>query len=211
MPDTKRQSPDPVIEEYRRLAPVYDSKWAFYVEATHRETLARLSLQPTDRVLDVGCGTGVLLATLAHRYPRATLVGIDPVAEMLAAARARLPDEALLCEGAAERLPFATASFDRVLSNNMFHYLREPLSALAEMKRVLRPGGELVITDWCDDYLTCRICHWYLRLTDRAHHRIYRQRDCRRLLERAGFQSIAIERYKINWLWGLMTAKAVTR
>ena len=74
------------------------------------------------------------------------------------------------------------------------------------MLRVLRPGGQLVITDWCDDYLACRICDWYLRIFSAAHYRTYGVRQCRTLLERAGARGVAVQRYKINWLWGLMTA-----
>jgi ubiquinone/menaquinone biosynthesis C-methylase UbiE len=150
----------------------------------------------------------VLLHQLSVVYPEAQLFGLDPVPEMLAIARQRLPDKVELCEGWAEALPFEDQQFDVVVSANVFHYLRQPVVALREMSRVLRPGGNLTITDWCDDYWACRLCDWYLRRFDQAHFKVYRARECRRLLEDAGFQQAEIERYKISWLWGLMTAKA---
>jgi ubiquinone/menaquinone biosynthesis C-methylase UbiE len=198
-----------VVTEYARLAPEYDAKWSFYVEATTRETLARLNLRPTDRLLDVGCGTGALLQRLSRSHPAALLAGVDPVPEMLAVARRRLPPEVELREGWAERLPFGSEQFDVVVSCNMFHYLRQPVAALREMGRVLRPGGRLVITDWCDDYLACRLCDLYLRLFRPAHFKVYRQRECLRLLRETGHRDVDVDRYKINWLWGLMTARAV--
>ena len=67
----------------------------------------------------------------------------------------------------------------------------------------------MVITDWCDDYLPCRICDMVLRRLNRAHFRVYRARDCRELIKESGAHEITIERYKISWLWGLMTAKAI--
>ena len=197
-----------MVAEYARLAPEYDAKWSFYVEATARETLARLDLQPSDRLLDVGCGTGALLHRLCGQHPAALLAGVDPVPEMLAVARRRLPPEVLLREGWAERLPFDDDQFDVVLSCNVFHYVRHPVAALREMSRVLRPEGRLVITDWCDDYLACRVCDLYLRLFSPGHFRTYRKRECRNLLLEAGHQEVDVERYKISWLWGLMTASA---
>jgi SAM-dependent methyltransferase len=78
--------------------------------------------------------------------------------------------------------------------------------ALKEMLRVLRPGGSLVITDWCDDYFACRVCGGLLRVLSAAHFRTYREHECRELLQAAGVGQILTERNKINWLWGLMTA-----
>lgn len=195
-----------VMKEYTRLAPDYDTKWSSYVEATTRETLARLRLRPTDRLLDVGCGTGALLHRLSQSHAAALLSGVDPVPEMLAVARRRLPPEVELREGWAERLPFEEERFDVVVSCNMFHYIRQPAAALREMGRALKPGGRLIITDWCDDYLACRICDWYLRLFSPAHFKIYREQECLHLLRESGHCDLDIERYKISWLWGLAVA-----
>ena len=197
---------DPVVAEYARAAEHYDEKWAFYVEATTRETLRRLPMTPAARVLDVGCGTGELMRRLRAKYPDAVLAGLDPVAEMLAVARDKLSGNEDLRTGYADALPWSAGAFDVVVSCNMFHYINHPVEALREMGRVLRPGGSLVLTDWCDDYLACRVCNLYLRLTNRAFYKTYRQAECLELLHAAGYRDITIERYKISWLWGLMTA-----
>src|SRR5688572_17185886 len=96
---TASTKPDPVVAEYSRAAEIYDERWAFYVDATTRQTMARLSLLPTDRVLDVGCGTGELLVRVAGKYPDARLAGLDPVPEMLRVARRKLSDKVDLREG----------------------------------------------------------------------------------------------------------------
>jgi ubiquinone/menaquinone biosynthesis C-methylase UbiE len=178
------------------------------VRATSRETLARLRINPTDSVLDVGCGTGALLYQLSVSYPQTRLAGIDPSPEMLAIARARLPPGIELKQGWAEGIPYPDGAFDVVVSCNVFHYIREPLVALKDMLRVLRAGGILAITDWCDDYVACRICDWYLRLFNAAHFRTYAVRQLRDLLDAAGATEVCIDCYKITWLWGLMTATA---
>ena len=207
-PDTKPPGKNPVIDEYTRIAPDYDKKWSFYIDATTRETVARLNLRPTDRVLDVGCGTGSLLYYLVSSYPKAQLSGIDLVPEMLAIARRRLPPSIELREGSVEHLPFEDEQFDIVVSCSMFHYIHNPITALRQIHRVLRSGGQLVITDWCDDYIACRICHLYLRLFNRAHFKTYGKKECLRLLEEADYTEVKVESFKINWLWGLMIAKA---
>ncbi|MGH8764514.1 MAG: class I SAM-dependent methyltransferase [Burkholderiales bacterium] len=199
---------DPVVKEYSAAAKDYDSKWSFYVESTTRETLARLHMQSADRVLDIGCGTGELLSKLAAKYPMAVLAGMDPVAEMLTIAKGKLSENVDLRLGWADALPWQDDSFDVVVSCNMFHYITHPVAAILEMDRVLRPGGQIIITDWCDDYLACRACNLYLRMTTKAHYKTYRQSECLQLLGDAGHGDAGIERYKINWLWGLMTARA---
>jgi len=200
---------DPVADEYARAAEHYDEKWAFYLEATTRETLRRLPMTPYARVLDVGCGTGELLRRLRAKYPAAPLAGLDPVPQMLAMARSKLSGSEDLRVGYADSLPWQAGSFDVVVSCNMFHYITHPIEALQEMARVLRPGGAIVLTDWCDDYIACRVCNLYLRLTNRAFYKTYRQAECLELLHRAGFRNVKLDRYKINWLWGLMTAVVV--
>ena len=197
---------DPVVAEYAKAAERYDEKWAFYVEATTRETLKRMPMTATARVLDVGCGTGELLRRLRAKYPEAVLAGLDPVAEMLAVAGDKLSGKEDLRIGYADSLPWNSGTFDVVVSCNMFHYISHPVEALQEMARLLRPGGSLVLTDWCDDYLACRVCNIYLRLTNRAFYKTYREAECLELLRAAGFRNVRLERYKISWLWGLMTA-----
>src|SRR5262245_23309213 len=133
-------STDPVVREYAAQARDYDRTWSFYIEATTQETLKRLPMSPRSRVLDVGCGTGELLRRLRAKYPEATLAGLDPVDEMLAVAKDKLSGKEDLRVGYADALPWAGASFDVVVSCNMFHYISHPIRALHEMARVLRPG-----------------------------------------------------------------------
>ncbi|MCF6290587.1 MAG: methyltransferase domain-containing protein [Desulfobacterales bacterium] len=204
----KHKRHDAVRNEYAKLAAQYDSRWAFYVEATNRETLRRLKNLPNNRVLDIGCGTGTLLRELAKEVPAGNLAGIDLCPEMLAVARSKLGSSVKLYESPVENIPFPDCHFDLVVSANAFHYFGSPEKALSEMFRVLQSGGHLVITDWCDDFIACRICDLFLRLIDKAHSPIYGTRECNILLSEAGFEVIALEKYKINWLWGLMSAIA---
>ena len=104
--------------------------------------------------------------------------------------------------------PIADRGFDLVVSTSALHYWPDPAACMAEIVRVLRPGGRVAITDWCDDYLACRVADLLLRILEPAHHRTYGTDDLERMLRDAGLGAIQVERYKIDWLWGLMTATA---
>lgn len=197
-----------VAREYRRLAPRYDQKWAFYVGATVRETMRRLPPDLGECLLDVACGTGALIEAIAAAHPDVRLAGVDISPEMLAVARRRLPAEVELKTASADALGFRDGSIDTVVTSNAFHFFPSPDRALDEIRRVLRPGGTLVITDWCDDYIACRICDRLLRWFSASHQHVYASAECRVLLEGAGFDVVELHRYKISWLWGLMTVIA---
>ncbi len=195
----------PAQETYDHLAPAYDRRWSSYIEATLRATLEGLELHNGDRVLDLAAGTGELVRGILGRYPGSHVVGLDISRAMLAQAIGKSgPRSWESVQGDAARLPFGDGSFDAVICANAFHIFPEPEVALGEIGRVLRPGGMLTMTDWCDDYLTCKVLSLYVRLIDPSFHRAYRLGECRRLLEGKGFRVASARRFKIDWLWGLM-------
>jgi ubiquinone/menaquinone biosynthesis C-methylase UbiE len=194
--------PIPAQAEYDQLAPVYNERWASYTEATLRATLDGLKLRRGDRVLDLASGTGELTRRVMDRPPDLFIVGVDISRGMLSRGTGDR------VQGDATRLSLASGTFDQVLCTNAFHMFPRPEAALAEIHRVLRPGGTLTLTDWCDDYLTCKLCSLWLQLTDRAFHRAYTLRECRGMLARAGFVVVTARKFKINWLWGLMRLEA---
>ncbi|HET7570720.1 MAG TPA: class I SAM-dependent methyltransferase [Gammaproteobacteria bacterium] len=197
-----------VQHEYAHLAPLYDRRWRVYLDRSLEATLARLPADGGESILDVGCGSGELLRRLHARYPDARLTGIDASAAMLATARAKLGTEAQLACAHAAMQPFPGATFDLVVSTSVLHHLPKPEAALAEIRRVLKPGGWLVLTDWCGDFLSCRLMKLWLSMRRRPIVRVYRGAECQRMLERAGFRTQRLDRYRINWPWGLMTLTA---
>jgi len=113
------------------------------VDRLEKALVTRLATPwPGEAALDVGTGTGHYAAFLAELGVQVT--GVDPSREMLAVARARgIPVDWRQADATA--LPFTDASFDLVLSVTMLEFVAEPAAALAEMFRVVRPGGRLVV------------------------------------------------------------------
>jgi ubiquinone/menaquinone biosynthesis C-methylase UbiE len=114
--------------------------------ADTRERLGRLlTLSGTERALDVGTGAGEFAIALAPLV--AEVIGVDLVPEMLEEGRKRAPENVELREGDARAMPFRAGEFDVVLSARTFHHVPRPELVLAEMNRVLRPGGTMLVVD----------------------------------------------------------------
>lgn len=137
-----------------QLTQFYDASLAtVFQEQRFRMPLVRaLAVQPGERVLDVGCGTGTLSLLIAEQTPAGLVSGIDiDPAILLAAQRKVIGGAAVaLVRGSAAVLPYVDESFDCVASSLMFHHLPAPLkrAMLAEVRRVLRPGGRLHVLDF---------------------------------------------------------------
>jgi SAM-dependent methyltransferase len=133
--------------------PLYDVvHHVFGLRPIHQEMITLAGLRDGHRVLDVGCGTGNLLRSTGKRYRNADLVGLDPDPKVLARAGRKARRAGLtvrLDRGFAQELPYPDGSFDRVFSSLMLHHLDSASkdALLAEVRRVLRPDGLLVLAD----------------------------------------------------------------
>jgi demethylmenaquinone methyltransferase/2-methoxy-6-polyprenyl-1,4-benzoquinol methylase len=139
------------LELFRGLPRRYDALSAalsFWQDPRWRRALVD-ALAPADgqRILDVATGTGMVAAEVLGRSG-CNVVGIDQSPHMLGAARARFAAAGYagrveLVEGEAERLPFADASFDGLSFTYLLRYVDDPPATLAELARVVRPGGRV--------------------------------------------------------------------
>ena len=139
---------------HRFLTPFYDPLLRLHLR--ERQWKGRLvdqmRIEPGQRILDVGCGTGTLALMIQERSPTTRVVGIDPDPQILdiAGGKAERTNSAVRFDLAyADRLPYQDSSCDRVVSSLVLHHLSHETKVLAlrEAWRVLSPGGELHIAD----------------------------------------------------------------
>ena len=197
-----------LLKEYTLLAATYDRRWSAYIDASLSMTLKALAGLPTDRILDIACGTGLWLEMLTKRHSDAELFGIDSVPAMLDVARRRMGQRATLLEADAAELPFSDGGFQLVTTTNALHYFADVHSALLEIRRVLVPSGNLIITDWCRDYFWMKLLNRVLPLTSHAHGHTFSSRELERSLVAAGFDIVSSTTKKIDGFWALMAVHA---
>ena len=134
---------------YAPLGPTYDRVGAalsFGQDPRWRRLLVARLPRDGGHVLDVATGTGLVAAALHGRGFRVT--GVDQSPEMLARARARFDGDVTLVEASAEELPFDDGSFDHLTFTYLLRYVDDPGATLAELARVVRPGGTIAMLEF---------------------------------------------------------------
>jgi len=191
------------------------TRGATFNAAAAIEPFVRLLGAPLpDRVLDLACGPGIVSAAVARAGTR--VVGLDATREMVEAAAARCREEGLEAEfreGRAEALPFPAESFSGATTRLSMHHLPEPALALAELRRVLAPGGALVVGDIvaADDPAEARLHDALETLRDPSHVRLLPEAELAQSLRTAGFRVEATEAWdnpKTFSEWAAIVAEA---
>jgi SAM-dependent methyltransferase len=166
--------------EYDLMDRVEQSMW--WYRALHTRLLAALA-NTTGRVLDLGCGTGGFLGRIAAARPDLARVGLDYAETAVARAAEKTGSDVV--RGSANALPFADHRFDAVIAADLLcHEAVDPALALAECRRVLRPGGRLIVN--------MPAFAWLASAHDRRVHNARRQTagELRAMLAAAGFSRV---------------------
>ncbi|NJE84279.1 class I SAM-dependent methyltransferase [Thermococcus sp. CX2] len=180
-----------MVEYFDRIAKRYDdwyrTKTGRYVDRTEKWLVFSMLRSRAGKALDLGCGTGNYTIELKKRG--FDVIGLDASEGMLEIARAK----GLNCiKGDAYSLPFPDESFDLVLSVTMFEFIHEPEKVIAEIHRVLKPGGEVLIgtmngrSSW---FLFKRLKSLFVETAYR-YARFYTPRELELLLKSGGFTEV---------------------
>ncbi len=134
---------------YRTFSRIYDSvNPSFYTERMRELAAEKGHIGAGSLVLDVGCGTGYTTEALDRETQGGSVTGLDMTTQQLARARRKIRSgelNASLTRGDADRLPFSDSSFDATVSVGALEHLPDPDRSIAEMARVVRPGGWVVV------------------------------------------------------------------
>ena len=154
---------------FRKGPKAYDQLVGRYSPALGRELIHFAGVEAGQRVLDVGCGTGLLTAELATVVGDGNVCAIDPSEPFVQATRARVPGSAVEV-GGAEDIPFSDGAFDVALAQLVVNFMADAGAGVREMRRVVRPGGTVAACVW--DYrgeMTLLRTFWdAARATDRG-------------------------------------------
>ncbi len=162
------------------------------------------------RLLDVACGTGILLSRLLDRVPGAETYGVDGSEDMLAQARTALKDQpqvhlerVKVGTGEAAGLPFTQETFDLITCTNALHDMPEPVATLSGLRRLLAPGGQLVVEDFArrEPVFLWSAFECLLRRLEGSRVHAFTLSEARSLCQQAGLHVARGKAFKVDWFW----------
>ena len=191
---------------YSKLAATYDFTFGPTLHPGRVQAIQRMAIEPGDRVLEVGVGTGINLAL----YPKeASITGIDYSEEMLEKARERMARKgvrnARLLQMDGADLKFEDDSFDIVYAPYVISVVPDPVKVACEMARVCRPGGRVIILNHflSPNPLISRVERWMSPAT--VHIGFKSDLDLPAFIAQAGLQPKSIEKVNVPRIWSLIT------
>ena len=166
-------------------------------DRARRDLIEQARITSAQRILDIGCGTGTLAVQLKQERADVEVIGLDPDPKALRRAKAKATRARVSVQfdqGFADALPYASGSFDRVLSSLMFHHLEDETreKTLKEVLRVLKPAGSFHLLDFTGSHDSHDSgLHWHLARLFHSDDRLKDNSDARilELMRSAGFKN----------------------
>ena len=203
-----------------RRARHYNTRWRTYTRRTLAEVLAMIDFAALrsvperqghpPRVLDIACGTGILLKELLERVPNAEAYGVDASADMFVQASAALKGQShvhlehmKIGSGEKAGLPYAPGSFDLITCTNMLHYMPDPTATLEGLRWLLALEGQLVLEDFArrEFPFPWAVFEGLIRRIDAQHVRAYTLKEAQSLCQQSGLHVASKRSFAVDWLW----------
>jgi len=160
-----------------------------YWSYDYRITSKILIRRNVKNLIDIGCGNGAFLVMMHNAAPGMKLSGLDISREMVAKSRQRLPG-ADVVEGDAENMTFADGTFDAVSCHMSIHHHPHPDKSLAEMYRILKKNGTVLINELTGPAPLRRFMNWWFAKWPTGDHAVYSRAEMEEMLRKAGFDQI---------------------
>lgn len=166
----------------------YSSFFGQHAKSLYEQVEQKVNLVHPDSILDIGCGTGEVLARLLSKNPQLKASGLDLSTEMLKLAKDKLGNGVELKQGDSEKLPWEKASFNMVICTDSFHHYPNPQRVLAEIYRVLKRGGTLIISEIWLPAPFRQITNFCLPYWNTGDYHVYSKGEIKQLMIETGFK-----------------------
>lgn len=192
------------LREFDRAAEKFDDNDPSVYNMCRKDypdVLAEVMKEPFSDLLDAGCGTGAMLAMFQKDCPDKHYTGIDLSEKMIETAKKKELEGVCFVAGDCENLPFADSSFDVVTCSMSFHHYPHPEKFFQSLRRVLRPGGRLILRDMASNsaLVVWLINHIEIPIVNNVLHKgdvhVYSREDIHRLCRASGLK---LESYEVR-------------
>lgn len=190
-------------KKWDRWAESVDGKgWKYdFLRQAQESVISLMDLKENVNFLDIGCGTGrALLLASELVNNKGLFYGVDLSSQMLAKAEEnfKVYDNFHFIKANAESIPLEDNYFDLIMCTNSFHHYLNPVKALKEMYRILKPGGKVYILDPTSDNLIIKFADMIMRLIESEHVKMYSTKEFREFYSAAGLKYLKTATTKLH-------------
>jgi len=206
----------------------YNVQWKSYTETTLNHVISAIDFSllndvavqegRTPRVLDVACGTGILLKRLLERIPTLEAYGVDGSQDMLAQARRALSsypnvvlEQAEVGAGSNANLPYEAAFFDLITMTNVLHDISKPQETLQQLSKLLATNGQLIVEDYARRTapFPWKPFEWGIKRIEHEYVKAYTLHEAQQLIEDAGFSGLQGDTFEVDFVFHAWVVQAM--
>lgn len=186
MRDYTKKSEAAYDKKANKYTQTFDSKVTEYLK---KRAIEKLAFENGDKVLDVACGIGDLLKRLKEKS-LIDIYGVDISSKMVEESRKNLNGNNNIKVGNVESIPFDNEMFDSVITTAAFHHFQNPIEAIKDIKRVLKPGGRIIIYDFTLPIVVRQMVNPFIKLSPEGDVKFYSLKEIKEMFTNEGFESI---------------------